>query len=260
MAAEQPERIGARPAGKHLDGVILRRELPPGTSLTSAQAGDLCRNVLDRLVDLHSVNPADAQLVGLGKGDGYVERQVAGWSERFRRARTWNVPKFEHIMRWLDENQPSDVKACVIHNDFRLDNVVLSPDRSWAEPNAVLGILDWEMATIGDPLMDLGGALAYWTQASEGPIASLLRLQPTHLPGMLTRQEVVEYYGDKMGLPTENWAFYEVFGLFRLAVIAQQIYYRYHHKQTRNPKFRFYWGASHWLHERARRVIRTSNF
>jgi aminoglycoside phosphotransferase (APT) family kinase protein len=135
---------------------------------------------------------------------------------------------------------------------------VLHPDRDWASPDAILGILDWEMATIGDPLMDLGGALAYWMEAGEGGIAASLRLQPTHLPGMLTRREVVEYYCDRMGLSTENWPFYQAFGLFRLAVIAQQIYYRYHHKQTRNPKFRFYWIASHWLNYRARQVIRGS--
>ncbi|SDD29455.1 phosphotransferase family protein [Actinokineospora iranica] len=243
---------------RRLPGVILRRDLPSGVSLSREQAVGLCRNVLDRLADLHSVDPAAAGLAEIGRGDGYVGRQVAGWSDRFRRARTRNVPSYERVMAWLAANQPADVRSCVIHNDYRFDNVVLDPDRPWHEPGAIQGILDWEMATVGDPLMDLGGALAYWIEAGEGPLANALRMQPTHLPGMLTRQEVVEYYCDRMGLPTENWPFYQVFGLFRLAVIVQQIYYRYHHRQTRNPKFRFYWVASHWLHHRARQVIKQS--
>ena len=123
--------------------------------------------------------------------------------------------------------------SCVIHNDFRFDNVVLDP----REPTRIVGVLDWEMATVGDPLMDLAGALAYWVEAGDDPIFRALRRQPTHLPGMLQRQEVVAAYCQAAGLPAmsqANWTFYELFGLFRLAAIAQQIYLRYHRKETRN--------------------------
>ncbi len=157
-------------------------------------------------------------------------------------------------MRWLDANQPADVGACVIHNDFRLDNLVLDPD----DPQRIARVLDWEMATIGDPLMDLGGALAYWVEAGDDRLMQSSRRQPTNAPGMLTRAEVVARYADRSGRPVENWPFYEVFGLFRLAVIVQQIYHRYHHKQTRNPAFRNFWIAVNYLDRRCRSVIRAA--
>jgi aminoglycoside phosphotransferase (APT) family kinase protein len=233
-------------------GTIPRKDFPPEIQLTPLQARTLAFTVIDTLVELHDVDPAAAGLSDLGKGTGYVGRQVKGWSDRYRKARTWNVPKAEGIMAWLAANQPDDVRSCVIHNDYRLDNVVLAPD----DPMRVIGVLDWEMATIGDPLMDLGGALAYWIQHDDPYLSQRSRRQPTHLPGMPTRQEVVEYYCDRAGLSAQNWAFYEVFGLFRLAAIAQQIYYRYHHKQTGNPAFKRFWINVQYLDWRARQIIR----
>lgn len=116
-------------------------------------------------------------------------------------------------------------------------------------------MLDWELATLGDPLMELGSALAYWVQGDDDPIARLSRRQPSHLPGMLTRAEIVERYCERAGSSTDNWTSYETFGLFRLAVTAQQIYYRYHHKQTRNPAFRTLWLSVNYLHWRCRKII-----
>ncbi|MFF1818848.1 phosphotransferase family protein [Kribbella sp. NPDC058245] len=235
-------------------GTIPRRSAL-GVDLTPEQTGQLCRTLIDRLVDLHQVDPAAAGLADLGRGEGYVGRQVSGWSDRYRKAKTWNVPSYEKVMAWLAANQPADVRTCVIHNDFRLDNVVLAPD----DPQRVAGILDWELATLGDPLMDLGGALAYWVQADDDWAFRRFRLQPSDAPGMLTRDEVVAYYTERCGLKPENWAFYEVFGLFRLAVIAQQIYYRYHHKQTRNPRFKNFWLPVNLLERRCRRIIRQAS-
>jgi len=237
-----------------LDGHILRKDLPSGLHLDPAAVRSLCTRALDLLVTLHSVDPAAAGLSDLGRGEGYVARQVAGWSDRYRRAETWNVGSFRAVMRWLDTNQPADVRTCLIHNDFRFDNIVLST----ADPSQPVGLLDWEMATLGDPLMDLGGALAYWVQADDGYFFRQFRRQPTHAPGMLTRREVVDYYTARTGLSLtrQQWAFYEVFGLFRLAVIVQQIYYRYHHGQTHNPAFkRLYLGVL-MLEARCRRIIR----
>ncbi|MGH3656261.1 MAG: phosphotransferase family protein, partial [Micromonosporaceae bacterium] len=242
---------------ERLDGIILRRDLPPGLTLSPAAARQLCHTVIDRLVELHSIDPAAAGLDEIGKGHGYVRRQVTGWSDRYRKARTWNVPTFGSVMTWLHANQPDDVRTCVIHNDFRFDNVVLSPEAS-RHGLSVVGILDWEMATLGDPLMDLGGSLAYWTQADDGRGAAFLRRQPTHLPGMLTRREVVDYYCAKTGITPENWTFYEVFGLFRLAAIAQQIYYRYFHRQTHNPAFKHIWIGVHQLHRKARQLVKAT--
>ncbi|MFW5470514.1 phosphotransferase family protein [Knoellia sp. CPCC 206435] len=215
-------------------GTILRRDVPASLGLSPADVNQLCRNALDTLVDLHRVDVVAAGLEALGRGPGYVERQVAGWSARYRKARTPNVGSFEPVMRWLEANRPSDVGQVLIHNDFRFDNLVLAED----DPTRIVGVLDWEMATVGDPLMDLGGAMAYWVQAGDDPAAKALRLQPTHTRGMLTRVEAVRYYCDRMGIPmdAERWAFYEMFGLFRLAVIAQQIYLRTYRGETTNPR------------------------
>ena len=124
-----------------------------------------------------------------------------------------------------------------------------------AKPHTDKVGLDWEMATLGDPLMDLGSALAYWVEESDSALFKATRRQPTNLKGMFTRKEVVDYYLEKTGLEVENWTFYEVFGIFRLAVIAQQIYYRYHHKQTNNPAFKDFWILIHALHIRALKLI-----
>ena len=238
---------------ERLEGTILRADLPPGMSLSADEARTLCTNFLDVLVELHGVDAEAAGLGDLGKGHGYVGRQVAGWSDRFRRARTDNVGDYEDVMSWLDERQPDDVATCVIHNDFRLDNVVLDPD----DALRVRGVLDWEMATLGDPLMDLGGAMAYWIQADDDDHFQLFRRQPSHLPGMLTRRQVVDYYAARTGLSVtpEQWAFYEVFGLFRLAVIAQQIYYRYHHGQTTNEAYAEFLPVVQYLEQRCRRLV-----
>lgn len=235
---------------ERLDGHIPRAEL--GLDLDAPTTRRLCEAVVDTLVALHGVDVAHPDLAALDRGPGYVRRQIEGWTERYAKARTWNVPSFRRVTDWLRANMPDDQPHRVIHNDFRLDNVVL--DR--ADPTRIVGVLDWEMATVGDPLMDLGNSMAYWVQADDGWFMRRIRRQPTHLPGMLTRAEVVARYLDRTGLRTNNWTFYEVYGLFRLAVIAQQIYYRYHHKQTRNPAFKGFWLIVTWLDWRCRGLVR----
>lgn len=232
---------------ERLDGIIPRRDL--GVALAPQEVRRLCHHFLDTLVALHQVDHVAAGLQHLGKGAGYTRRQIEGWSERYRQARTWNVPRGTRIMQWLRERIPSTETICVTHNDFRFDNVVLNRD----EPTRIIGVLDWELATLGDPWMDLANTLAYWIEAKDDFLARSTRRQPTHLPGMLTRREVVEYYAAKSGTAPADWAFYEVYGLFRLSVIAQQIYYRYHHGQTRNPAFKRFWLLVNYLHWRCRK-------
>lgn len=239
---------------ERLEGIILRANLPQGMSLDAGQARRLSEVAVDRLIDLHQVDVAAAGLEKLGKGAGYNRRQIEGWSERFRRARTWNVLPGRYVMDWLAERVPDEVAIRIIHGDFRFDNLVLDP----TDPLKIVGVLDWELATLGDPLMDLGNSMAYWVQADDEKYFKGFRRQPTHLPGMMRRAEVVDYYCDRTGFRPDHWAFYEVYGLFRLAVIAQQIYYRYHHRQTRNPQFRHFWIAVNYLLWRCRRVIRAA--
>jgi len=239
---------------ERVPGAILRSRVPPELGLDAAALATLCRSVIDALVDLHAVDPEAVGLDDLGPGRGYVGRQVKGWSARYREARTPNVPGFERVMHWLDEHQPTDVATVIVHNDFRLDNVVLAPE----DPLRIVGVLDWEMATLGDPLMDLGNSLAYWVQADDDRVMKALRRQPTDAPGMLTRAQVIDHYRSRSGHDVADFTFYEVFGCFRLAVIIQQIYRRYRLRQTRNPAFRHYWLGVHYLDRRCRRIIRRS--
>ena len=235
-----------------LDGLILRRDLPEGMRLDAGQARKLSTTVIDRLADLHEVDVEAAGLTDLGKGAGYVDRQITGWTQRYLKARTENVPEFAEVVGWLRANQPPDVKICLIHNDFRLDNLVLDGPGTLD----VVGVLDWEMATLGDPLMELGSTLAYWVQADDDDVMLDSRRQPTHLDGMLTRAEVVEHYSRRTGLAIGNWTFYEVYGLFRLAAVLQQIYYRYHEGDTHNPAFRNFWQFVNYLEWRCREIIK----
>lgn len=236
---------------ERLVGTVPRREMPVGVS--PDQAARLCESMLDVLVELHSVNPAEAGLDTLGKGKGYVRRQVEGWSARYRRAHTAGQPDLESAMAWLDEHQPDDVGSCVIHNDYKLDNLVLADD----DPARIVGIFDWEMATVGDPLMDLGAGLAYWVQADDDADFQSFRRVPTHLPGMLTRAELVAGYCERAGLEVsaEDAVFYEAYGVFRLAVIAQQIYYRYANGQTTNEAYAVFGPAVQVLDRRLAKLL-----
>lgn len=237
---------------ERIAGIIPRASFPKALHLGPADARRMCEHLVDGLVDLHRVDAEAAGLASLGKGPGYARRQISGWSDRYVKARTWNVPTFAYVRDWLREHTPDDVGACVIHGDWRLDNCVFDP----AEPTRIIGVLDWEMATIGDPLMDLGNSLAYWIEASDNWLLRTTRRQPSQLPGMLTRRELVERYLERTGLRAAKWTFYEVYGIFRLAVIAQQIYFRYFHRQTRNPAYRHFWLVVHALERRCRGLIR----
>ncbi|RTE87355.1 MULTISPECIES: phosphotransferase family protein [Gammaproteobacteria] len=237
-----------------VSGIIPRKNLPRGLELSAEQVRSLCKTMIDTLVELHQISIEDSGLTKLGKGEGFVKRQVEGWNSRYQKSRTWNVPKAKKLMEWLQENQPSEETLCMTHNDFRFDNLVLNVD----DPTEVLAVLDWELATIGDPLMEVGNLLAYWVEENDDFIAQSTRRQPTHLKGMMTREEVIEYYFEKSGVTPVDMTFYQVFGLFRLSVIAQQIYYRYHHKQTRNPAFKNFWFLIHYLHHRAWKLIKKS--
>ncbi len=235
-----------------LSGIIPRKNMPKTLQLSTRQVNTLCTNAIDGLVSLHQVDYKAAELDKLAKGSGYVERQISGWCNRYSKAKTWNVPSANGIMKWLTANMPTTETICLTHNDYRFDNLVLDP----SDPTQIIGVLDWELATLGDPLMDLGNTLAYWVQADDDFIATSTRRQPTHLEGMLTRKEVIKYYAKKTGADVSNIAFYEVYGLFRLAAIVLQIYYRYHHKQTRNPAFKHLWFFTQYLLHRCRKIIR----
>lgn len=219
---------------ERIEGIIIRKKMPEGLFTTPSQVGALFERFVTALNELHSLDHIDAALGELGKPEGYVRRQVTGWSKRYRAARTPDVPDFERVMEWLEEKIPPENKrACIIHNDFKFDNIVLDVK----DPLKIVGVLDWEMCTLGDPLMDLGCTLGYWVEKEDPPERHIIRTMPTHVAGALSRKDFVEAYGRFSGLQMDDFDFYYCFGLFRLAVIIQQIYYRFYHGQTQNQRF-----------------------
>lgn len=241
---------------ERIKGIILRKDLPEGLVLTPEQVSKLCERLLDVHYELHSIDYKKVGLEGFGKPEGYVNRQIDGWSKRYRDARTPDAPDFEQIMQWLYDKMPADFsRPAIIHNDYKFDNVVLKED----DPLKIIGVLDWEMATIGDPLMDLGSSLGYWVQADDSANAQAVRVLPTNIPGALTREEMVQRYARMAGITIDNFDFYLCFGIFRLAVIAQQIYYRFYHGQTKDERFRMLIVAVHVLEENANMIISESD-
>jgi aminoglycoside phosphotransferase (APT) family kinase protein len=235
-----------------INGIIPRKHFPRGVDLSEHQANRLCEVAIDELTNLHNVDIEAANLTHIGKGAGYAQRQILGWNKRYANAKTWNIPNGKKVMSWLEKHLPTKETICMTHNDYRFDNLVLDAK----DPTNILGILDWELATLGDPLMDLGNSLAYWVQADDDFMARSTQRQPTTIPGMMTRQQVIDYYCHKQGLEPKEFAFYEVYGLFRLAGIVQQIYYRYHHKQTHNKDYKNLWVFVHYLLYRCNKIIK----
>ena len=237
---------------ERLHGLIPRRDF--GFPMRPEQTDRLCDNAVDTLVALHSIDvDAVPGLAALNKGEGYVARQVGGWIKRLDNARTDDTGDWSDITGWLDAHQPADAGSAMIHNDYRLDNMVLDAE----DPTTIIGVLDWELATVGDPLMDLGCTLSYWVQADDDDFFRMTRRQPTADPGMWTRQQVIDAYLERRGLSltAEQWRFYEVFGLFRFAVIAQQIWYRYFHGQTTNEAYAAFGPAVAGFEARCRRLL-----
>ena len=227
---------------EQVEGEIFRRDIPEG--ITSSDISVMADSLINGLVQLHAVD--SSILKELNKGNGYVQRQVQGWSKRYRNALTDDVPAAEKLMAWLDANQPDDIDSCIIHGDWRIDNVVFDLANA-----RIAGVLDWELATVGDPLMDLGSALAYWVDRDDEAAFASLRRQPSHLPGMPTREEFLQRYLQLSGRQCVEFTFYEVFGLFRLAVIIQQIWARFRAGQTTNPAFAGFGDAVNTLINRA---------
>jgi aminoglycoside phosphotransferase (APT) family kinase protein len=216
-----------------IHGVILRRDVPPDLDFSPELARRLCESFLDNLALLHRLDYNSMDLGDLGKPQGYLERQVRGWIERYYGSKTHDIPEVETISRWIQQHMPSSGAAALIHNDYKYDNVVLDSD----DLTRIIGVLDWEMCTIGDPLTDLGSALAYWVDRSDPPEILETRWGPTTYPGSLTRAQLVQRYAQKTGRDVSDMAFYLVFARFKIAVIVQQIYYRYHQGLTHDERF-----------------------
>jgi aminoglycoside phosphotransferase (APT) family kinase protein len=215
-------------------GIVLRKRMPPGLDLDPPMLRRLCETLVDNLARLHAIDPVAAGLGDLGRPEGYVERQVSGWTKRYFNARTDDLPDLERVMTWLAEHRPPESGAALIHNDYKVDNLLLDP----ADLTRVVAVLDWEMATVGDPLMDLGTTLGYWVEASDTDPFRAIAFGPTALPGAMTRREVAERYRQQTRRDIAHLLFYYVYGLFKIAVIVQQIYARFVRGLTHDERFR----------------------
>jgi len=214
-------------------GVIVRREPPPGIPFPPETARRLSEALVDNLARLHRLDYAAIGLADLGKPQGYLERQVKGWIERYHNSKTHDLPEVERISAWLAERMPASQEKALIHNDYKYDNVVLDPN----DVTKIVGVLDWEMCTLGDPLTDLGTALAYWTDPQDSEEFQEIRSAPTTLPGTLTRAQLVERYAAATGRDPGDMIFYLTFARFKVAVIIQQIYFRYAQGLTHDVRF-----------------------
>ena len=214
-------------------GTVIRRRLPEGVDFTPARVRALTELVVDGLVELHAIDVAAKGLLDLGKPEGFVERQVRGWSERYVAAQTDDIPEMLSLMDWLAKNMPPPSTTYgIVHNDWKLDNLVLGDGL-----DAIAGVLDWEMSTVGDPLMDLGTTLSYWVEEGDDELLKSVAFGPTATAGALTRREVVARYGERSGREVSNIVFYAVFALFKTAVVAQQIYTRFKKGLTTDERF-----------------------
>jgi aminoglycoside phosphotransferase (APT) family kinase protein len=217
-----------------VNGIILRAKPPQGVDLSVEVMRGLSNTFIENLVEIHQVDYEAAGLANLGSPKGYVKRQVEGWTVRYRNARTDDVPAIENLSPWLLENLPAESPGgALIHNDYKYDNLVLAPE----DLGSVVAVLDWEMATIGDPLMDLGTSLGYWVEASDPEEWQRYGFGLTNLPGSFTRDELLERYSRRSGREIGDPVFYFAYGLLKIAVIVQQICFRYQQGLTRDPRF-----------------------
>ena len=217
---------------ERVPGVILRGAEPGGGALDADAMNRVCEQLVRTMVEVHKVDLEAAGLGSFGKPEGYVARQVAGWSQRWLSATTDPIREMDEVAHWLAQHQPASGAPTLIHNDFKIDNLVLSPTLS-----SVRAVLDWEMATVGESLMDVGTALAYWVEPGDSEKLRQMRFGPTTRPGAWSRQQLVDQYALLSGRDTSQMLFYYVFGLFKVAVVGQQIYYRYKHGHTKDERF-----------------------
>jgi aminoglycoside phosphotransferase (APT) family kinase protein len=215
-------------------GIVIRQTIPPEVGENLSLRRQVGESLIDTLADMHAVNIQATGLINIGKPVGFVKRQVEGWARRWERAKTTELPEMTQLTEWLIERLPPDPEIpTLVHNDYKLDNVMLDQN----EPARIVAILDWEMSTVGDPLIDLGLLLCYWPQADDPEVFAGSLRSVTMEPGWMKRSEIIERYAARSGRDLSNIAYYYIFAVFKLAVVIQQIFFRYHAGQTRDARF-----------------------
>jgi len=214
-------------------GVVVRRTMPEAYAAMPNAARRMSEALVDALAAFHAVDYDALGLGGLGKPTGFIDRQIEGWYRRWHAAKTADLPDMDAVYAWLKANQPANTRVSLVHNDYKLDNVMLAA----GDPGRVVAVFDWDMCTLGDPLADLGALLTYWTEPSDPPYLQATAMMPLGEPGFLSRAELVARYAAKSGRAVEAIDFYHALGLFRLTVIVAQIYIRYARGQTQDSRF-----------------------
>lgn len=215
------------------NGIVVRRAMPEEIADDPTVRRRIGEAAIDALADLHAVPVAGTPVAALGKPEGFVARQIQGWAERWQRSKTEDLPAMESLAAWLAARIPPPLAPSVVHNDFKLDNMMLDP----ADPGRVVAVLDWDMTTLGDPRIDVGTLLGYWPEAGDPPERLAIAMQPTYLEGFPTRAEIVARYAARSGRDLGAIQFFETFALFKLAVVLQQIYVRFVRGQTKDERF-----------------------
>jgi aminoglycoside phosphotransferase (APT) family kinase protein len=224
-------------------GLVVRSDEPPELAGRPLERRRASTALADALAELHAVDVAAHGLDSVGKPAGFVERQVRGWAERWRRSQTDEVAEMDALVDWITERLPPDpARPVMVHGDYKLDNVMLDA----RDVGRVVGVFDWEMSAIGDPLVDLGILLGYWVHTATGSRRDTISAV-TDREGWFTREELIERYGSQTGFDLSRLPFYEVFAVFKLAVIVQQIFFRYRSGQTDDPRFAALGGRVLWL-------------
>lgn len=238
LYCEDPDVIGADFfVMERRHGIVVRRTIPQAFAGQPDAPRRMSEALVDALAAFHAVDYEAIGLGGLGKPAGFIERQVEGWYKRWHKAKVADVAEMDAVYQWLKTNLPASPTFSLVHNDYKLDNVMLAAD----DPGRIVAIFDWDMCTLGDPLSDLGSLLCYWSEPDDPPTFRAMAMMPTDNPGFLTRAELVQRYAERSGRAYDELArhipFYHALGLFRLAVIIAQIYIRYHRGQTQDQRF-----------------------
>lgn len=231
-------------------GIVVRRQVPAafGSGNDPVANRKMSEVLIDTLADLHEVDPRRVGLENLGKPEGFLQRQVDGWLGRYERAKTKEMAVAFELGEWLRRNLPSSPSPTLLHNDWRLDNMMLDSH----DPGRCVAVFDWDMCTRGDPFADVGTVLSAWMEKDEAGAGQ--STMPSTVPGFLTRREAVERYGKRRNIDVSNMPYYYVFGIFKIAIVLQQIYYRYHVGQTKDERFAPFEMAAEMLFWRAKEV------
>jgi len=232
------------------EGVVIRSKMPIEFESINCLGKKISTALVNTLAELHSVNYKDLGLEGLGKPEGFIERQVFGWNKRWNAARVKPIPEMDNLFEWLKSNIPKSNQISIIHNDYKLDNAMFALDK----PDNIVAVFDWDMCTIGDPLSDLGTLLCYWVDEDDPPLFKSISLLPKNIT-FLSRKELINIYIKKNDVDISSITFYHVLGLYRLAGIIAQIYIRYVKGQTKDNRFETYGAAIPLIAQFALKII-----